>query len=141
MPSDLELARLIFDMQTAVRQDIAQATTHISDRIDDLRDRQVEQNGRVNKQEALLAAIQVETGFHRDRLSAIERGDVEAAKQLARIDERSKGTVRGFIASLTPRQKTVFWSAVISGAGFLADRGWQITKFVTAMFGRGGQQP
>jgi hypothetical protein len=139
--TQLALTSLILQVQTSVRTDIQNATAHISERIDDLKERQIAQNGRVNKHEALIAALQNEAGTYRDRLSAIERGDVEAAKAIARLDERSKGTIRSFVASLSPKQKTVFWGAVTAGASFVAERGWQIAKLVLTLTGKGVPTP
>ncbi len=137
MPHDTELARLILQMRESIGDDIRDAKQDLAKRCDDIVARQIEQNGRVNKHEALLASHHTATQLYAHRLDAIERGDLEAAKAIAslgaRLEERSKGTIRGFIASLTPKQKAAFWSAVLAGSSFLVERGWQITRALSTL--------
>jgi hypothetical protein len=136
-PNDTHLATLILQVQATMRADIHSATNHLADRLADLKARQIEQNGRVNRHEALLGGLQTRAENYAARLDAVERGDLEAAKAIARLDERSKGTIRSFLASLTPKQKATFWTAALAGGGFLADRGWQIVRFVVSLVANG----
>jgi hypothetical protein len=100
-----------------VRGDNDRIASHITARIDELKQKQDLQNGRVNRHEGQLAAID------------------------ARLDEREKLAARGLFRSLTRKQKAVVWSMAVAASGSLMDGIRHAVLFVWALIAKGLATP
>jgi chromosome segregation ATPase len=109
----------LLEMLTLVRADIERAEKGLYRRIDELKERQDTQNGRVNRHEAQFAAIQVVHSSHGERLTAIDQKLTATAETIARIDGRTQHTRFGL--RLTARQRAAVWTGLVTVGGILVE--------------------
>ena len=105
-------------------------------RIDELKAKQDEQNGRVNRHEARLDILAEEPLRTEQRLEGIETRVVDVHVKLCQIEERQRlrwnaiGDKRSFWQTLSKKQKAAAFSAAASAAGVAADGIHHLTTFV-----------
>jgi hypothetical protein len=133
----------LLELQKAItenmRYEVSRAERVITERINELKEKQDIQNGRVNRHETLLATYAGDQRDQDGRIDHITRDQEHFRVLIAKLDERTKGSLRGFLNSLSVRQKAALTTIATAFMGALAERGWQFGKWLVAALARGGQ--
>lgn len=122
----------LMSMQTtianAVGEHVRQAEKNILLQISEVQRRQDITNGRVNKHEAQIAALESAREDAAAQLRTLQATGRETSDTLSRLDERT-GT-GGFRLTLTKRQKTLLVSGLIAAGGVLLQLGQQLVTWL-----------
>ena len=104
------------------RQENIRMTEGLYKRIDDLKDRQDYQNGRVNKNTAAIAGIETSVETQCQRLDRMEARQDDATRDIAACNERTKNITPTLGAiSLNKKQKAGVGSFLVLCVGALAE--------------------
>jgi hypothetical protein len=103
-------------------------------------------------QEAITKTVRYEVGQarqeFRDQLKELkdsqraqdDRADTHA-RELARLDERTRKTARSIFGALSPKQKAAVWSGAIAGAGVVLDGARHLVVLMAAFVAKAGVRP